>query len=177
MKDLWEEEASRGQTGKTSWSKGMVTSTSGGASSIRPPDPSSASSVTSYWWVKNIIMSNDLHVDIFRVCLMGLCCSWRFSEAPAFFCSCFIVVTGKIMSLFWTHCSISSPFCSQLKIKQSLSRTRSRRRQPHFNRRKVISHFYPIYRHINIFSEQTFQCLGDKTLKIFSSKYFCSTRV
>ena len=120
---------------------------------------------------------NDLHMDIFRDCLTGLYCSWLFLEAPAFFCLCFTVVTEKIMSLFWTHCSISSPFFGQLKIKQSLSRTRSRRRLPHFIRQKVISHFYPIYRHINIFSEQTFQCLGDKTLKIFSSKYFCSVRV
>ena len=84
---------------------------------------------------KNInSLSLGWNYDDQQTSLTALCCSWRFSEAPAFFCSCFIVVTGKIMSLFWTHCSISSPFCSQLKIKQSHSRPRSRRLQPHFNR-------------------------------------------
>ena len=72
---------------------------------------------------------------------MVLCCSWLFLVAPAFFCSCFTIVTGKIMSHFWTHYSISSLCCKLWKTKLNLCQKRPSRRQLHFNHQKVFFTF------------------------------------
>ena len=69
---------------------------------------------------------------------MVLYYSWPFSEAPAFFCSCFTTVTGKIMSHFWTHYSISSPCFKLSKTKLNLYQKQLRRQQLHFNHQKVF---------------------------------------
>ena len=53
MQALWAEEVSRGQTGKTSWSRGMVTSISEDARSILLPDRFFVFFVTVCWCVLN----------------------------------------------------------------------------------------------------------------------------
>ena len=53
MQGLWVEEDSRGQTGKTSWSRGMGTSISEDASNIQLPDQFFDFFVTVCWCVLN----------------------------------------------------------------------------------------------------------------------------
>ena len=154
----------------------MGTSISEDANSIQLPDRFFVFYVTVCWCVfeSTVLMISD---EYFQGMFNGSLLLVAVLGGPGFLLFMLYNCYRKNNVTFLDALFHFFPVLQTVKDKaESLSET-AQQAAASFQSSEGIFHFYLIYRQINIYSEQTFQRLGDKIIKIFSFKYFCSNRV